>query len=88
MGSCMRGLKQLWSKEWMKEISFWRLGEYEESHNVFGVEEGVFIQERLKVMIENICVAVVEEGIVEDGGIKYETQLLRQDDLSQLYSNQ
>ena len=38
-------------------------------------------------MIEDICVAVVEEGIVEDGGIKYETQLLSQDDLSQLCNN-
>ena len=27
-------------------------------------------------MIEDICDTVVEEGIVEDDGIKYETQLV------------
>jgi len=51
-------------------------GEYEESHDVFEVQDGVIIQEMPNVMIEDICDTVVEEGIVEDDGIKYETQLV------------
>jgi len=51
-------------------------GEYEESHDIFEVEDGVIIQEMPNVLIEDICDTVVEEGIVEDDGIKYETQLV------------
>lgn len=51
-------------------------GEYEESHDVFEVEDGVIIQEMPNVLIEDICDTVVEEGIVEDDGIKYETELV------------
>ena len=51
-------------------------GDYEESHDVFEVEDGVIIQEMPNVLIEDICDTVVEEGIVEDDGIKYETELV------------
>jgi len=51
-------------------------GEYEESHDVFEVQDGVIIQEMPNVLIEDICDTVVEEGIVEDDGIKYETELV------------
>eukprot|EP00092_Neocalanus_flemingeri_P023228 GFUD01025185.1.p1 GENE.GFUD01025185.1~~GFUD01025185.1.p1 ORF type:complete len:865 (+),score=198.60 GFUD01025185.1:50-2644(+) len=51
-------------------------GEYEESHDIFEVEDGVIIQEMPNVLIEDICDTVVEEGIVEDDGIKYETELI------------
>jgi len=50
--------------------------EYEESHDVLEVKNGVIIQEMPNVLIEDICDTVVEEGIVEDDGIKYETQLV------------
>jgi len=56
-------------------------GEYKESHYVFKFEDGVLIQERPIVMIEDICVAVVEDGIVEEDWINYETRLFRQEDL-------
>lgn len=48
-------------------------GQYHQSDTMFEVEDGVIIQAMPGVTIEDIAEhGVVEEGVVEDDGIKYE----------------